>query len=83
MDERFESAIFVSQLVDGGDASRWRRHRPVRVDRWHLIHGELALTWCGLSISYTYPRRPWSEVAEDQRCQSCLERLERVSQRTG
>ena len=80
MDERFESAIFVSQLIDGGDASRWRRHRPVRVYSWHLIDGERALTWCGLSISYTDPRRPWREVAQDQRCQSCLGRLERVNQ---
>jgi hypothetical protein len=88
MDERFESAVYISQLVESADAGGWRRRRPVQVYRWHLIHAERALTWCGLSISYRNPRRPWSTVAEDRRCQNCVRRLERVnqaqeSQRTG
>ena len=79
MDERFESAVYVSQLVESADAGGWRRRRPVRVYRWHLVHDERALTWCGLGISFRNPRRPWSAIAEDRRCQVCSRRLDRVS----
>lgn len=80
MDERFESAEYISQLVESADASGWRRRRPVRVYRWHLIHAERGLTWCGLGISFRNPRRAWSAIAEDRRCQSCLRQLDRVNQ---
>ncbi len=79
MDERFESAVFISQLVDGYGAGGWRRRRLVRSARWHMIDDERALTRCGIAFSYTSPRRPWRAIADDQRCQSCLERHERVT----
>ncbi len=79
MDERFESAVLIGQLVDGYGAGGWRRRRLVRAARWHLIDDERALTRCGIAFSYTSPRRPWRGIADDQRCQSCLERHERVS----
>jgi hypothetical protein len=77
----FETAVFTSQLVDvaAGGARRWRRRPPVSPYSWHLIHAERPLTWCGLEFSYAFSqRRLWSETPEDQRCQSCIGRLERV-----
>ena len=79
----FEMAVFTSQPVDvavAGRGGRWRRRPPVRSYSWHLIHAERPLTWCGLEFSYAFAqRRRWSETPEDQRCQSCIERLERES----
>jgi hypothetical protein len=78
----FEMAVFTSQPVDvavTGGGGRWRRRPRARAYGWHLLHAERPLTWCGLHISYTEPRRPWSEIPEDQRCQNCVGRLERVS----
>lgn len=81
--DRFEMAVFTSQPFDVavvGGRGRWRRHSPVPSYGWHLIHDERPLTWCGLEFSYAFSeRRPWSETPEDQRCQNCMGRLERVS----
>ena len=79
MDERFKSAVFISQLVDSYGAGGWRRRRLVHAASWHLIDDERADTWCGIAFSYKNPRRPWSAIADDQRCQGCLERHERAS----
>jgi hypothetical protein len=79
----FEMAVFTSQQVEvavvaGGRRSR--RRPPVPSYSWHLIHAERPLTWCGLEFSYAFSqRRPWSETPENQRCRSCIGRLERVS----
>ena len=82
MDEELfgAAAVFISEPLGTG-TGRWRSRRQPqqRVSSWHLIHAERALTWCGRDISYRDPRRPWSEIREDQRCQSCLGRLERVT----
>lgn len=75
----WESAVFTSEIVDAGASRRWRKSRSVRAYNWHLIHSERALTWCGLEISYTEPRRLWGEISQGQRCQSCCERFERVT----
>jgi hypothetical protein len=79
----FEMAVFTSQLVDVaavGGGRRRRRHSPVHSYRWHLILDERPLTWCGLEFSYALSRRRlWAETPEDQRCQSCMGRLERVN----
>ncbi len=79
----FEMAVFTSQPVDvavAGGGGRWRRRPPVPSYSWHLIHAERPLTLCGLKFSYAFARRRrWSETPEDQRCQSCIERLERVT----
>ena len=37
MDERFESAVFISQVVDSYGAVGWRRRRLVHAGSWHLI----------------------------------------------
>ena len=80
----YEMAVFTSQPVDAAEAGsggRWRRRPPVPSYSWHLIHAERPLTWCGLNFSYAFARRRrWSDIPEDQRCQSCVGRLERVSQ---
>jgi hypothetical protein len=79
----FEMAVFTGQPFDVavvGGRGRWRRHSPVPSYSWHLIHDERPLTWCGLEFRYAFSqRRPWSETPEDQRCQNCVARLERVS----
>ena len=80
----FEVAVFTSgQLVDAammGGGRRWRRGQPISSARWHLIQTERPLTYCGLEFSYAFSeRRLWSETPQDQRCQSCVGRLERVS----
>jgi len=82
MDGRFESAVFISQLIDGYGAGGWRRRRLVRSACWHMIDDNGALTRCGIAFSYTSPRRPWRAIADDQRCQSCLEQHERVTPET-
>jgi hypothetical protein len=79
----FEMAVFTTQPFDAaiGGRGRWRRHSPSPSYRWHLIHDERPLTWCGLEFSYAFSeRRSWSQTPGDQRCQSCMDRLERVSQ---
>jgi hypothetical protein len=80
-EELFVSAVFISQLRERAVIGRWpvRRRRRVRVASWHLIDAERALTSCGLDLSYRDPRRPWSEIPDDQRCQSCRGRLQRVN----
>lgn len=79
----FEVAVFTSQLVDvavAGGGRRWRRRPPVPSYSWHLVQTQRPLTWCGLEFSYAFSqRRLWSETPEEQRCQSCVDRLERVS----
>jgi len=79
----FEMAVFTSQTIEAaatGERGRWRRRRPAPSYSWHLIHAERPLTWCGLEFSYAFARRSrWSETPDDQRCQSCIGRLERVS----
>jgi hypothetical protein len=79
----FEMAVFTSQPVDvavAGGGGRWRRRPPVASYSWHLIDAERPLTSCGLKFSYAFARRRrWSEIPEDQRCQSCIGRFERVS----
>ena len=42
MDERFESAVFISQVVDSYGAVGWRRRRLVHAGSWHLIDDERA-----------------------------------------
>jgi hypothetical protein len=44
---------------------------------WHVADVERALTWCGIDVGYGNPRRRWSETPEDQRCQMCMDRLQR------
>jgi hypothetical protein len=44
---------------------------------WHVADAERAMTWCGLDVGYANPRRRWSETPEDQRCQMCMDRLNR------
>ena len=79
----FEMAVFTSQHVEGavtGGGGRWRRRPPVPSYSWHLIHAERPLTWCGLEFSYAFSqRRLWSDTPEDERCQSCIGRHERVT----
>ena len=78
MDGR-ESAVFTSETVDVEATRRWRKGRSVLTYHWHLIRSEQPRTWCGLDISYTEPRRPWGEIPDDQRCQTCGERFARVT----
>jgi hypothetical protein len=79
----FEMAVFTTPTVDAamvGGGRRSRRRPPLPSYGWHLIHAERPLTWCGLQFSYAFSqRRRWSETPEDQRCQSCVGRLERLS----
>ncbi len=76
----FETAVFTRQPVDRSAArggGRWRRRQSALPYGWHLIQADRPLTWCGLQVSYTYPRRLWSEIPEDRQCQSCIARYER------
>ena len=79
----FEVAVFTGQPVDGrGGAGRRRRRRTLDPSySWHLMRDDRPLTWCGIEFSYAYSRRRlWSEAPEEQRCGSCTERLQRVTQ---
>jgi hypothetical protein len=81
MDE-FEVAVFTGRPVDGRVRGGRRRRRlsPDLSYGWHLMQAERPLTWCGIEFSYAYSRRRlWSETPEEQRCESCLERRQRVS----
>ena len=79
----FEVAVFTSQPVDGtGRGGRRRRRRsPDSSYSWHLMRDDRPLTWCGIEFSYAYSRRRlWNEAPVEQRCASCAERLQRVTQ---
>jgi hypothetical protein len=80
MDGRFETGVFISQLVDR-ETRGWRhRRRTLRAYGWHLIHPERPGTLCGLDMSYSNPRRPWSAISEKHRCVRCAAGLERMRQ---
>jgi hypothetical protein len=76
--------VYTSQPVDAdAGGHRRRRRRPVADPsyRWHLIQDERPRTWCGIEFSYAFSRRClWSDTPEDQRCETCVARVELVAQ---